>query len=99
MAQRLDPSFARIPAILLWVINVLHAPFAWWAASVGGAGMEMMVLLPIFFLHLPSILLLLVSAISMLIARKHKRAVLENAIPAIIYVLQVLAFWFFAFNK
>lgn len=99
MAQKLDPSFARIPAILLWVTNVLHALFTWWAVSVGGSGMEMMVLLPLFFIQMPSILLLLISAISMIIVRKHRPAVLENAIPFAIYLLEVAVFWFFAFNK
>ncbi len=99
MAQRLDPSFARIPAILLWITNVLHLIFTVWVIDVGGSGLEMMVLLPLFFLQLPSILLLLISGLSMIIVRKHRRAVLENAIPAIIYILQVVAFWLFAFYK
>ncbi len=99
MAQRLDPSFARIPAILLWITNALHLIFTVWMIDVGGSGMEMMVLLPLFFLQLPSILLLLISALSMLIVRRHRPAVLENAIPFAIYLLQVAVFWFFAFNK
>ena len=99
MTQRLDPSFARIPAILLWVTSVLHAPFTFWAFSVGGSGMEMMVLLPLCFIEMPSALLLFASALSMIIVRRHRPAVIENVIPFIIYLLEVAAFWIFAFYK
>ena len=97
--QKHDPSFAKIPAILLWVTNALHLIFTIWAADVGGSGMEMAVLFPLVFIEIPSVLILLASVISMLIVRKHRRAVLENAIPFAIYLLQVAIFWGFAYYK
>jgi predicted membrane protein len=98
MVQKQDLSFAKIPAGILWIVNIFHAPFLWWIASVGGSGMEMMTLLPICFIQMPSVLILLISAICMLIARKNKKIVVENLIPALIYIGQVAAFWFFAIN-
>lgn len=97
--KKLDPSFARIPAILLWVTNALHLIFTAWAIDVGGSGMEMAVLFPLTFIEIPGSLILLASLLSMLIVKKHRRAVLENAIPFAIYVLQVAVFWLFAYYK
>ena len=99
MAQKRDLSFAKIPAGLLWITNIIHAIFTYWAISVGGTKMEMAALFPIFFIQLPSVLLLILTAISMLVARKDKKILIENAIPLIIYLLQVATFWFFALNK
>lgn len=99
MVQQRDLSFAKIPAGLLWITNIIHAIFTYWAISVGGTKMEMAALFPIFFIQLPSVLLLLLTAISMLVARKDKKILLENAIPLIIYLMQVATFWFFALNK
>lgn len=98
MGRKLDPSFARIPAILLCVTNVIQMPFTLWVIAVGGSKLEMFTLFPLFFIHLPSLILLFASVISMLIVRKHRSAVIENLIPAILYVLQVATFWIFAFN-
>lgn len=97
--KRLDPSFARIPAILLWVTNALHLIFTVWSIYVGGSGMEMAVLFPLAFIQIPGALILLASLLSTVIVRKYKRAVIENVVPAILYILQVAAFWFFAFYK
>ena len=99
MVQQRDLSFAKIPAGLLWITNIIHAIFTYWAISVGGTKMEMGALFPIFFIQLPSVLLVLFSAISMLVARKDKKILLENAVPLIIYLMQVATFWFFALNK
>lgn len=97
--KRRDYSFAKIPAIFMWITNVIHSLFTLWAISVGGSGMEMMVLLPLTFVEIPSILILLISVISMIIARKERSLFLENLIPTAIYLIQVGVFWFFLFNK
>ena len=99
MTQKRDLSFAKIPAGLLWITNIIHSVFTYWSITVGGTKMEMAALFPIFFIQLPSVLLLFLTAISMLVARRDKKILLENAIPLIIYLLQVATFWFFAINK
>ena len=99
MIEQRDYSFAKIPAILTWILNVIEALFTWWAIDAGGTGMEMAVLFPLFFIHIPSILLLLISFITMIIVRKDKSATLANLIPTVIYILQVLVFWLCAYYK
>ena len=99
MIEQRDYSFAKIPAILTWILNVIEALFTWWAIDAGGTGMEMAVLFPLFFIHIPSILLLLISFITMIIVRKDKSATLANLIPTAIYILQVLVFWLCAYYK
>ena len=99
MIEQRDYSFARIPAILTWILNVIEALFTWWAIDAGGTGMEMGVLFPLFFIHIPSILLLLISFITMIIVRKDKSAMLANLIPTAIYILQVTVFWLCAYYK
>ena len=99
MIQRRDYSFAKIPAIFTWILNVIQALFTWWAIDVGGTGMEMAVLFPLFFIHIPSILPLLVSGITMIVVRKNKPALLGCLIPTTIYILQVTVFWLFVFYK
>ena len=99
MIEQRDYSFARIPAILTWILNIIEALFTWWAIDAGGTGMEMAVLFPLFFIHIPSILLLLISFITMIIVRKDKSATLANLIPTVIYILQVLVFWLCAYYK
>lgn len=98
MVQKHDLSFAKIPAGLMWLVNIFHAPFLLWICSVGGSGLEMMALLPICFIQIPSVILLLISALCMLIARKDKKIVRENLIADLVYLAQVATFWFFALN-
>ena len=99
MIKQRDYSFAKIPAILTWILNVVEALFTWWAIDAGGTGMEMAVLFPLFFIHIPSILLLLVSFITMIVVRKNKPLALANLIPTVIYILQVAVFWLFVYYK
>lgn len=99
MIHKNDLSFATIPAILLYITNVLHAFWTWCAISVGGTGMEMLVLLPIFFIQLPSVILLFIAIICMIVTRHTKHAVIRTAILTVIYLLQVAVFWIFCFNK
>ena len=98
MIQKNDFSFSIVPALLLWALNLIHAPFTWWSVSVGG-GMEMAVLFPLFFIQIPSVILLFISALCMIVVRHHKASVIKNAVPAIVYILQVATFWLFAFYK
>ncbi len=98
MAQKNDFSFSIVPALLLWALNFIHVPFTWWSISVGG-GMEMGVLFPLFFIQAPSIVLLLISGICMIVVRHHRASVIKNAIPAVIYILQVAIFWICAFYR
>ena len=92
MIQKNGFGFAIIPALLLWATNLLQGLFTWWAISVGGSGMEMAVLFPI-------IVLLVVSGIMLIVARRNKRVVAQTAIPMVIYLLQVLVFWLCAFYR
>ena len=97
--KKRDYSFAKIPAIFMWITNVIHSLFTLWAISVGGSRLEMMALLPITFVEIPSMLVLLASVVSMIIARKERSAFLENLIPTVVYLIQVGVFWFFLLNK
>ena len=99
MIQKNGLGFAIIPALLLWATNLLQGLFTWWAISVGGSGMEMAVLFPLFFIQIPSIVLLVVSGIMLIVARHNKRVVRHTATPMIIYVLQVAVFWLCAFYR
>ena len=98
-SKKRDYSFAKIPAIFMWITNVIHSLFTLWAIDVGGSRLEMMALFPIIFVEIPSMMILLASVISMIATRKEKSAFLENLIPAIVYLIQVGVFWFFLFNK
>lgn len=99
MIHKNDLSFATIPAILLWITNVIHGLFTWWSISVGGSKMEMMVLLPLCFIQLPSLILLFIAAICMIVTRHTKSAVIRTAVPTVVYLLQVAVFWLFAYYK
>ena len=99
MIHKNDLSFATIPAILLWITNVIHGLFTFWAISVGGSGLEMMVLLPLCFIQLPSLALLFVAVIGMIVTRHTKPAVIRTAVPMVIYLLQVAVFWLFCMYK
>jgi hypothetical protein len=99
MIQKNGFGFAIIPALLLWATNLLQGLFTWWAISVGGSGMEMAVLFPMFFIQIPSIVLLVVSGIMLIVARRNKCVVAQTAIPMVIYLLQVLVFWLCAFYR
>ena len=99
MIQKNDFGFAIIPALLLWATNLLQGLFTWWSISVGGSGMEMAVLFPLFFIQVPSIILLVIGAIMLIVARHNRRVVRQTAIPMVIYILQVAVFWICAFYK
>ena len=99
MIQKNDFGFAIIPALLLWATNLLQGLFTWWAISVGGSGMEMAVLFPLFFIQIPSIVLLVIGAILLIEARHNRRVVRQTAIPMVIYILQLAVFWLCAFYR
>ncbi len=93
MIQKQNLSFATIPSILLWLVNLLHGFFTWWAVDAGGTGMEMGVLFPIFFVEIPGMLVLLICAICMIVVRKNRSLLVRTAVPAVVYILQLLVFW------
>ena len=98
MTKKRELSLCILPAIFLWIANALHIIFTWWAIAVGGSGMEMAVLFPLCFIQLPALILILAAVICMVIARDDRGMVIKNLIPLVIFVLQVVTFWFFAFS-
>lgn len=80
----------HLMSILFWILNVLHGVFTYWAIT---GDIEMMALLPIFFIEIPSAILVIIELIALLAVKSDKKDKLVNFIPVVIYALQIAAFW------
>lgn len=92
MIQQNKGCVLYLPATIFWIFNLAHGFFTYWAIVAGGE-MEMASLFPMFFIEIPSAIVLVITLIFLIAMRGEKFIRTVTLIPIILYLLQVSVFW------
>lgn len=90
--MKISKDIGTINAIILWILNIAHVFWTYWAVGYG-TQMEMAVLFPICFLHIPALVPIIVAIVVAIMNRERRSVLIFNLVPVILLVLQVGLFW------